>query len=367
MQLLIGCWAWNFFIIQDACDLVCADPVKSHGKDPPYHFGCFRVDDEFSFCIWVFAVSIPCKRADEQPLFPLVVKHRADIGGQIFQIPLVDQAVDLAGFFVRGIVGIHMVYHRNEADAPLHELSVQILFHELHVTGETGLRFGQYHIKPMFACGLQHRIERRAVPVDAGIVLIRIDLVNIKSVFQSVLEQHRLLILNALRFTNFIFIFFAQAAINCCFHDLPPSFCTRASMRSITHPSFQFRDAASGTGAWRNGIEQSIDDISLKFLLKPFFALFVVVRAKFFVQNKRSFFHRIPLFGPSGRDMCLFSLFPVSEIQNFPYFSCKILQDVQNQLETPLPQWYNYTVILWKLGAKPRADRPQAPEFLWDV
>ncbi|MGK5435925.1 hypothetical protein ACSNNV_11330, partial [Faecalibacterium prausnitzii] len=164
------------------------------------------------------------------------------------------------------------------------------------------------------------------------------------------------MILNALRFTDFIFIFFAQAAINCCFHDLPPSFCTRASIRSITHPSFQFRDAASGTGAWRNGIEQSIDDISLKFLLKPFFALFVVVRAKFFVQNKRSFFHRIPLFGPSGRDMGHFSLFPVSEIQNFPYFSCKIWKDVQNQLETPLPQWYNYTVILWKLGAKPRAD-----------
>lgn len=73
-----------------------------------------------------------------------------------------------------------MVYHRNEADAPLHELSVQILFHELHITGETGLRFGQYHIKLMFACGLQHRIECRTVPVDAGIVLIRIDLVNIK-------------------------------------------------------------------------------------------------------------------------------------------------------------------------------------------
>ena len=75
MQLLIGCWAWNFFVIQDACDPVCADPVKSHGEDPPYHVGCFRVDDEFSFCIRVFAVSIPCKRADEQPLFPLVVKH----------------------------------------------------------------------------------------------------------------------------------------------------------------------------------------------------------------------------------------------------------------------------------------------------
>ena len=94
--------------------------------------------------------------------------------------------------------------------------------------------------------------------------------------------------------------------------------------------------------------------------MKPFFALFVVVRTKFFVQNKRSFFHRIPLFGSLDCDMCHFSLFPVSEIQNFPYFSCKIWKDVQNQLETLLPQWYNYIVILWKLGAKPRADRPQA-------
>ena len=65
-------------------------------------------------------------------------------------------------------------------------------------------------------------------------------------------------------------------------------------MRSITHPFFQFRDAKSGAGSWRNSIEQSIDDISLKFLLKVFFALFVVVRTKFFVQNKRSFFIESP-------------------------------------------------------------------------
>ena len=107
---------------------------------------------------------------------------------------------------------------------------------------------------------------------------------------------------------------------------------------------------------------EAIDNIALEFLLKLFLALFVVVRTKFFVQNKRSFFHRIPLFGPLDCDMCHFSLFPAGEIQNFPDFSCKISQAVQNQLETLLPQWYNYPVILWKLGAKPRADRPQASE-----
>ena len=87
-----------------------------------------------------------------------------------------------------------------------------------------------------------------------------------------------------------------------------------------------------------NSIGHFIDDISFKFLLKMFFALFVVVRTKFFVQNKRSFFHRIPLFGSLDRDMCHFSLFPVGEIQNLPDFSCKTLQDVQNQLETLLLQ-----------------------------
>ena len=66
-----------------------------------------------------------------------------------------------------------------------------------------------------------------------------------------------------------------------------------------------------------NSIGHFIDDISFKFLLKMFFALFVVVRTKFFVQNKRSFFHRIPLFGSLDCDMCHFSLFPVGEIQNF--------------------------------------------------
>ena len=190
VRLLIGCWAWNFFIIQNPCNLVCSDSTKSHRENPPYHFGCFRIDDKFSLCIWVLTVPIPCKRADEQTFFSLVVKHRADIGGQIFQIPLVDQAIDLARFFVCSIVGVHMVNDSNEPDAPLNELSVQILFHEFHITGKTGLCLCQHHIKLMFACGLNHCIERRTVPVNAGVVLIRINLVNIKSFLNGVLDQH---------------------------------------------------------------------------------------------------------------------------------------------------------------------------------
>lgn len=98
MLLFISSWAWNFLIIQNPCNLMRTDSTKSHRENPPYHFGSFRINDKFSFCIRVFAIPIPRKRADEQTLFPLVVKHRADIGRQVFQIPLVDQAIDLTRF-----------------------------------------------------------------------------------------------------------------------------------------------------------------------------------------------------------------------------------------------------------------------------
>ena len=177
-----------------------------------------------------------------------MVKHRADIGRQVFQIPLVDQAIDLTRFFIRSIVCIHMVNDSNEPNAPLNKLSVQVFFHEFHIAGKTGLRLGQHHIEFMFACGLYHRIESRTVPVDAGIILIRINLVNIKSFLNGVLDQHRFLVLNAFRFANFIFIFFAQAAINCRFHDLHLSFCAQSSMRNIPHSPLKFKDAKSGAG-----------------------------------------------------------------------------------------------------------------------
>ena len=188
------------------------------------------------------------KRADEQTLFPLVVKHRADIGRQVFQIPLVDQAIDLTRFFIRSIVCVHMVNDSNEPNARLNKLSVQVFFHEFHIAGKTGLRLGQHHIKFMFACSLYHRIESRTVPIDAGIILIRINLVNIKSFLNGVLNQHRFLVLNTFRFANFIFIFFAQAAINCRFHDLHLSFCAQSSMRNIPHSPLKFKDAKSGAG-----------------------------------------------------------------------------------------------------------------------
>ena len=106
-----------------------------------------------------------------------------------------------------------MVHHGNKPDAPFDELSVQIFFHQLHITGKAGLRLCQHHIKLMFAGSLDHGIECRALPVDAGIILVRIDPVNFKALFCGI----RL----------------AQAAVNCRFHGLRPLFSAQVSLHSI--------------------------------------------------------------------------------------------------------------------------------------
>ena len=208
-------------------------PAKRQCKNAPYHLSRFRVDDKLSLGVRGFAVPIQCKGADEQPLSAFVVQHGADIVGQVLQIPLVDQPIDLAGFFVCRLAGIHMVHHGNKPDAPFDELSVQIFFHQLHITGKAGLRLCQHHIKLMFAGSLDHGIECRALPVDAGIILVRIDPVNFKALFCGIRGQHGLLVLDALRFTVFPFILLAQAAVNCRFHGLRPLFSAQVSLHSI--------------------------------------------------------------------------------------------------------------------------------------
>ena len=189
-------------------------------KNASYHLRCLRVDLEPPLRCRVFLVAVQGKGGDILSLLPLMIQHRADIGRQVFQIPLVDQPIDLPGLFVRRIAGIHMIHHSDEPDAPFNELPVQVFFHQFHIPGKARLGLCQHHIEFMFAGSLYHRIERRTVPVDAGVILIGIDLVEFKSLLHSVLEQHGLLVLDAFRFTAPGFVLLAQAAINCCFHAL---------------------------------------------------------------------------------------------------------------------------------------------------
>lgn len=51
------------------------------------------------------------------PCRPLHVEDHADVLRQILQIPLVDESIDLAGFFVALDLRVGVVCHGDEADA----------------------------------------------------------------------------------------------------------------------------------------------------------------------------------------------------------------------------------------------------------
>ena len=153
-----------------------------------------------------------------------MVQHRPHIARQIFQIPLVDKAVDLTAFFARGVGGIHVIHHRDEPNPPLDKLAVQVFFHQLHVAGEARLRFCQNYLKPPMAGCLDHPGEVRAVAVDARIVLVAVDAVDLVSVVHRVLDQHGFLVLDALGFLCAalqVLVLFAQTAVDRGFHAHP--------------------------------------------------------------------------------------------------------------------------------------------------
>ena len=127
IHLLIGGGAGDSFAIEDSGDSAGADAAEGHGKNALHNRCGLRVNLQFSLCRGVLPVSIESKGSDVLPLPALVVQHRADVVGQVLQIPLVDKAVDLAGLFVGPVVGIHMIHHRDKPDAPFNEFAMEIL------------------------------------------------------------------------------------------------------------------------------------------------------------------------------------------------------------------------------------------------
>ena len=67
-------------------------------------------------------------------------------------------------------------------------------------------------------------------------------------------------------------------------------------VHSILRLRFQLKDVTSCNRRQKSRRGQFICDIPFKFFLKAFFFLVFVFRAEFFVQNKRSVFHKIPPF-----------------------------------------------------------------------
>lgn len=167
------------------------------------------------FVCRVFAVAVDGETADVLTLPPFQVKHHADVFGQVLQIPLVHQAVDLAGFFIAFDFGVGVVRHGNEADAPDGKQAVDVLFHQLHIAGKPGLGFAQDDLKFFLLGGLDHAVEVRAVAVNAGKVLIAENRVDIPPVFDGVVGQQGFLVLDALGLgLMLVFILLTQSCID---------------------------------------------------------------------------------------------------------------------------------------------------------
>ena len=120
----------------------------------------------------VLFVAVDGEAPNVLALPPLQVKDHADVFGQVFQIPLVHQTVDLAGFLVALDLRVGVIGHGDEADAPDRKEPVDILFHQLHVPGEAGLGFAEDQLELLLLRRRQHPVEVRAESVRAGVVLV---------------------------------------------------------------------------------------------------------------------------------------------------------------------------------------------------
>ena len=149
----------------------------------------------------VFLIPIQSGRTDKFSFPAFVGQYGTDVIGQILQIPLIDKAIDLAAFFVRLVRSVHMVHDGNEANAPFNKFPMQIFFHQFHITRKARLCFCQNDIKFVLAGRFNHPVESRTGAVNARIILIAVDLINIVSLFDRIMDQHGFLVLDALRFS----------------------------------------------------------------------------------------------------------------------------------------------------------------------
>ena len=167
------------------------------------------------FIFGIFLVAIDRESADILSLPPLHIKDHADVFGQILQIPLIDEAVDLPGLLVAFDLGVGVVGHRNEADAPNGKKAVDVLLYQFHVAGKTGLALTENNLKLLIFGRLDHAVEVGPQAVGAGLVLIAVNMVDIPAALHGVVDQQRLLVLDALGFRLLlIFVLLTQSCIN---------------------------------------------------------------------------------------------------------------------------------------------------------
>ena len=165
---------------------------------------------------WVLLVAVDGKSANVLTLPALQVEDHSDVFGEVLQVPLIDQAIDLAGFFVAFDLRVGIVRHGDEADAPDWKQTMDVLLHQLHVPGEAGLGFAEDDLEFLSFRRSQHPVEIRAETVGPGVVLVAVDGVDVPAVVNGVAGQQRFLVLDTLGFDlMLVFILLTQADIDC--------------------------------------------------------------------------------------------------------------------------------------------------------
>ena len=92
---------------------------------------------------------------------------------------------------------------------------MDVLLHQLHVPGKTGLALAEDDLEFLRFGGLDHTVEVRTVAVDSGKIFITKYGVDIPPVVDGVASQQRLLVLDTLGFRLLlVFVLLAQSCID---------------------------------------------------------------------------------------------------------------------------------------------------------
>ena len=202
-------------IVEHVGDTLLAVALQGPAEDLPHYLCRLRVHQEMALVVRVLSVAIDGKAADVLPLPPLHVKDHADVLRQVLQIPLVDESIDLAGFFVALDLRVGVVCHSDEADSPDGKQAVDVLLHQFHVPGKPGLALAEEDLKLLFLGRPDHPVEVRPQAVGPRVVLIAIDVVDVPSPLHGVVDQQGLLVLDTLGFLLlFVFVLLTQSCID---------------------------------------------------------------------------------------------------------------------------------------------------------
>ena len=184
-------------------------------KDLPHYLRRFRLNNEVIFVLRVLLIAVNGKSADVLPLPPFHVENHADVFGQVLQIPLIDETVDLPGLLVAFDLSVGVVGHRNKTDAPNGKQAVDVLLYQFHISGKTRLALAENDLKLLLLGRFDHLVEVRPQAVSAGIVLVAVDMVDVPAALHGVADQQRFLVLDAFRFRLLlIFVLLTQSCIN---------------------------------------------------------------------------------------------------------------------------------------------------------